>query len=776
MERMVLARLKFKIGPLHHNLMGCVQGKGTMDAVATLAKLASDSKHRRSGSSTLGVKACYAIFLDYEKAFEMADPTTILNILAVDKGVTGKMLGWIQDFLSNRKGFSVVQGERSDTFPLFNGTPQGAVLSPYLFNILIDKLLRVLEDSLGPDITKNITIVSYADDLMMASNHSAAPMILEKALSHLESASTALGLQISISKTKAMAWNHSHFLPKFDFHIYKGKVEWVREFKYLGVVFDDNLSFLAHAHHLRKRASKRVNVLKHMAGSPYGATQATLIHYYKACIRPILDYGSIVFPIACPSAIRLLETIQNSALKIALRVPQNTRTALVLAESGVTSIDDRSKALATVAWAKICAFTNHPCTNQKEMHVDARRFQKDPTTERNMPLDMALQKISELYQIPSLDPPCLKVWHPSTNTIASLVKFDIKGLYKSKEKFTSQELVTLESNISNYIELEYANCINFYIDGSVNPETGHAACAFIQSHSPPLFADSFRLSNSISSTQAELGAVQKVCEYLQSDSFYGKGIVVHCDSMPALLTIKGCDTEDLFCKQKESILSALTSLITQQNLHITFHWIPSHIGLPGNEQVDIMAKEALGNQDIDFEVPASVGQIKAIIRKAQKTKSLEFFNQVLPSSVHPSSVSQRCHYISCNPNLKEQAQSKHPPSIQQSINLLRLNPVSWCYEHDSVTQCGYCHLNFSPHHYLIDCPVTAADSFLQLLEIDQHSLYPVYQAPLILKQLSRAAFSQGIVDHFNKYPVKVVCKWPEHGSYRHNWIHIPKGL
>ena len=36
-----------------------------------------------------------------------------------------------------------------------------------------------------------------------------------------------------------------------------------------------------------------------------------------------------------------------------------------------------------------------------------------------------------------------------------------------------------------------------------------------------------------------------------------------------------------------------------------------------------MAKEALGNQDIDFEVPASVGQIKAIIRKAQKTKSLQ---------------------------------------------------------------------------------------------------------------------------------------------------------
>ena len=246
--------------------------------------------------------------------------------------------------------------------------------------------------------------------------------------------------------------------------------------------------------------------------------------------------------------------------------------------------------------------------------------------------------------------------------------------------------------------------------------------------------------------------------------------------MPALLTIKGCKPDELFCKQKETILSLLFQLISQQSLDITFHWIPSHIGLPGNEQVDIKAKEASEKTDIDFEIPASVGQIKAIIRKAQKRKALEFFNQVPPSSVHSSTVSHCDHYISCNPNLKEQAQSKHPPSIQQSINLLRLNPVSWCYEHDSITHCGYCRLDFSPHHYLIECPVTAADSFLQLLELDQHSLYPVDQAPLILKQLSRAALSQGISDHFNKYPVKVVCQWPDHGSYKHNWINIPKGL
>ena len=404
MERMILARLKYKVGPLHDNLMGCIQGKGTADAIATLAKLASDATHRRSGPINLCLKACYAIFLDYEKAFEMADPTTILHILAVDKGISGKVLGWIKDFLTNRKGYSSVQGVHSDTFPLFNGTPQGSVLSPYLFNILMDKLLTALDESLGPDLNRKLTVISYADDILLVSNHFAAPMILRKAIGHLEMASTALGLQISVSKTKAMAWTHSQFLPSFNFTIYNGNVDWVRHFKYLGVVFGDNLSFLMHAQHLRRRATKRVNVLKHMAGSPFGATQDTLVHYYKACIRPILEYGSIIFPIACPSAIRLLESLQNSALKIALRLPKTTRTALVLAEVGVTSIDDRAKSLAMVAWSKINAFPNHPFTNQNEMHSSIDMLPKKPKSDRDLPLDIALRSLKDSYGIPKLDP------------------------------------------------------------------------------------------------------------------------------------------------------------------------------------------------------------------------------------------------------------------------------------------------------------------------------------------------------------------------------------
>ena len=51
------------------------------------------------------------IFIDYEKAFELADLNVIVNPLTVDRGIKGYLLGSLNDFLSNRKGYTRVPGE-----------------------------------------------------------------------------------------------------------------------------------------------------------------------------------------------------------------------------------------------------------------------------------------------------------------------------------------------------------------------------------------------------------------------------------------------------------------------------------------------------------------------------------------------------------------------------------------------------------------------------------------------------------------------------------------
>ena len=67
------------------------------------------------------------------------------------------MLGWIKDFLSDRKIQVRVGQDLSEIRVLDNGSPQDSVLSPILFNILMNTQFDVLKD-LDTDL------LQYADD------------------------------------------------------------------------------------------------------------------------------------------------------------------------------------------------------------------------------------------------------------------------------------------------------------------------------------------------------------------------------------------------------------------------------------------------------------------------------------------------------------------------------------------------------------------------------------------------------------------------------------
>ena len=94
------------------------------------------------------------VYLDFSKAFDKVDfLITLRKINAL--GIKGKIGKWIQCFLTGRTQSVLVDGEQSKHSPVKSGVPQGSVLGPILFLILLGYI--------DQDILSSV-VSSFADD------------------------------------------------------------------------------------------------------------------------------------------------------------------------------------------------------------------------------------------------------------------------------------------------------------------------------------------------------------------------------------------------------------------------------------------------------------------------------------------------------------------------------------------------------------------------------------------------------------------------------------
>jgi len=248
MERAVLHRLQHIIPSLHPHILAYEKGTGTADNIATLLSLTD-------GNDSV------IVFLDLEKAFELANHDAILHALA-EKGVKGKLLKWVKDYLSNRKARVRFQGHTSDFYPFENGTPQGGLLGPFLFNLLIVKLVEI-------PFPNNTHLLAYADDLQLVVTGRNRYVNAQLALNLLESTCKELGLKINSNKTKALQIRRHINLQ--NLYIGNLPLDWVNSHKCLGIFFNENLSSTTQLRHLLLRTKPLLNVMRRLTSSKLGA-------------------------------------------------------------------------------------------------------------------------------------------------------------------------------------------------------------------------------------------------------------------------------------------------------------------------------------------------------------------------------------------------------------------------------------------------------------------------------------------------------------------------
>ena len=275
-----------------------------------------------------------AAFLDISKAFDKVWHEGLLFKLK-HNGVSGNLLSFISDYLSDRKQRVVLNGMESSWLPIESGVPQGSVLGPLLFLVYINDLtegissnmrlfaddsslfikVRDIEESqtqLMEDLDK---ITSWARQWKMEFNPDLSKQAIEVIFSH---------------KKKKPIHPPLHFngIPvKRETHT-----------QHLGVILDQRLSFRLHIVEKIKKANKGLGLLKFL--SRY-TTRPVLDKTYKMYVRPHLDYGDIIYHNQLKDSMQLLESVQYRAALIVTGCWKGTSRAKLYADLGWESLSDR---------------------------------------------------------------------------------------------------------------------------------------------------------------------------------------------------------------------------------------------------------------------------------------------------------------------------------------------------------------------------------------------------------------------------------------------------
>lgn len=165
-------------------------------------------------------------------------------------GIAGKIYTYIEIFLTGRTIQVRVGKELSNKMELTNGTPQGSVISPLLFLIMINDL---------PDGITNSDITLFADDSCLFKSGRKLDVIIryiQKSLNALAEWCDLNGFKISLDKTVAVLFTHRREGIESTLKINDDYVKVEKKAKFLGLVFDSKLTWKEHVDYVVDKCKK----------------------------------------------------------------------------------------------------------------------------------------------------------------------------------------------------------------------------------------------------------------------------------------------------------------------------------------------------------------------------------------------------------------------------------------------------------------------------------------------------------------------------------------
>ena len=149
-------------------------------------------------------KNIYFCFIDYAKAFDCVDHNKLWKILK-EMGIPYYLTCLLRNLYAGQETTVRTGHGTTDWFQIGKGVHKGCILSPYLFNLYAEYIMRnagVEEAQAGVKIAgRNINNLRYADDTTLMAEREELKSFLMK----VKKACEKVGLKFNIQKTKIMA-------------------------------------------------------------------------------------------------------------------------------------------------------------------------------------------------------------------------------------------------------------------------------------------------------------------------------------------------------------------------------------------------------------------------------------------------------------------------------------------------------------------------------------------------------------------------------------------
>uniref|UniRef100_A0A2P2I2N0 Pol-like protein n=2 Tax=Hirondellea gigas TaxID=1518452 RepID=A0A2P2I2N0_9CRUS len=557
LERIIQRRLDYQIENrlqlLARSQCGFRKGQGTIDVLVRLEQEIRESMRDR--------KVCLVVYMDLKSAYDKVWGRGLVYKL-IKSGLKGKIVQWLNDYLRNRKIKVKIEGMISENRGIETGVPQGAVLSPILFNVMIN------------DIPQQEGIVQYiyADDITISCSGESIIQIekdMQTYLTKFNHWCDCWGIVVNSSKTRMQHFTNKRVnCPQI---IFKNEmVQYTKTQKILGLIFDSpKLKWKEHINYLKTESLRRMNIMKAVYSTNWGADKKVLRLFYIAYIRSKIDYGSMLYSSATETLLNKLEVVQNACLRMILGARRSTPILSLQAEAYITPLNLRRKYLSSKCYIKLM---HRPREDQTARSINIRSGPSSNLMEAPVG---SFARNSRMF----LDAIGIEYLKRTETTIVSKIPpwKSVKSKVILNEENESK--IINDTTFQDYIENLFYGYTHIYTDGSkTSLPTKSTASGMYLPHLER--ATCWRLNPNHSVISAELYAICKALEYIKQN--IDGNCIIFSDAKSALQIVENPGTSYL------GVVDEIIELMLELNnsRKVVLHWVRAHIGIKGNEIAD----------------------------------------------------------------------------------------------------------------------------------------------------------------------------------------------